>query len=807
MSEKNYLDSLSEAQRAAARSIDGAALIIAGAGSGKTRTLTYRIAHMIDSGVKPWNILSLTFTNKAAREMRERIEQVMPQEALRGLWMGTFHSVFRRILNKEAALIGFPENFTIYETADSKNLIKNIVRELELPEERYKPGDVYGRISYAKNSLVTPAAYEANATARAEDEEARRGEIYRIYARYTQRCKANGAMDFDDILLYMNVLMRDHPDVAVRYGDMFRYIMVDEYQDTNFSQYLIVKKLAAVHGNVCVVGDDSQSIYSFRGARIENILKFQKDFPDTKVYKLEQNYRSTQTIVDAANSLIGHNTQRLDKTLYSREDQGSKIRVVRAYTDKDEAARVAEDIYRTIYTEQASPSDFAILYRTNMQSRAFEEQLRHRNIAYRIFGGTSFYQRAEIKDMLCYLRLAINSRDDEALKRIINTPARGIGATSMQRIEGAATERGCSIWEALRTLTPAEIGIRGVALKGVESFVQAFDFLSTQTDTLDAFEFASQVASRSGLLAFYRASKAIEDKTRLDNIEELLNSIKSFTTPEAMGQQDQDEPSQVEEQKSFTIAEWLSEVALLTDMDKQESAGKPCVTLLTVHSSKGLEFNNIYIVGLEEKLFPSLRSETSEIEIEEERRLFYVALTRARLKATLCYALTRFKWGDVVNCTPSRFIDEIDEQFLDMTFADDDTTDAKFVRSAPVGVSGYKERPEPGGFGGSEGAGKYPARRSTTTGEQNAPLSPPSHYRKVASTKHMPAADESIQRGELIEVAGDIAIGSKVLHERFGRGEVVQIEKTSTDIKLTVDFDKHGSKTLLQKFAKLRLVR
>lgn len=780
MNDKFYLESLNDAQRQAAANYDGSALIIAGAGSGKTRTVTYRIAHMIECGVKPWNILSLTFTNKASREMRQRITEIVPPHMLQGIWMGTFHSVFRRILGKEATLIGFPENFSIYETADSKNLIKSIVRELELPEEFYKPNIVFSRISYAKNSLVTPAAYAANQTVIAEDEQAKRGKLYMVYERYTQRCKMNGAMDFDDILLYMNVLLRDHPEVAVKYGQMFQYILVDEYQDTNFAQYLIVKKLAAVHGNVCVVGDDSQSIYSFRGARIENILKFQKDFPGTKVYKLEQNYRSTQTIVKAANSLIDHNQERLEKKLFSKQDVGDKIRVVQAYTDKDEAGRVAEDIFRTMYRQQLQPSDFAILYRTNKQSLAFEEQLRHRNIAYRIYGGTSFYQRAEIKDMLSYLRLAVNPKDDEALKRIINTPARGVGATSMQRIEAAATERAVSIWDVLHSITLAEIGVRGAAVKGIEAFLNAFDTLCAQSETLDAYEFAMQVASKSGLLAYYRASKAIEDQTRLDNIEELLNSIKSFVMPQQMGEPAQGEPET--EQQNFTIHQWLSEVALMTDMDAEQNQDKPSVTMLTVHSSKGLEFNNVYVVGLEEKLFPSLRAESSDSEVEEERRLFYVALTRARNRATLTYSLTRYKWGEVEDCSPSRFIAEIDPIYLELPDNAEEDPAPHFMRSTPRNERFMKRTPV---------ADKKPLRE--------APEKAPEGYTQISA--------RPIERGELIENSGNIVVGCKVLHERFGRGEVMQIEQTPTDIKLTVNFDKSGTKTLLQKFAKLRLLK
>ncbi|MEG1671558.1 MAG: 3'-5' exonuclease [Mucinivorans sp.] len=779
---KNYLDGLNAQQRAAAENYEGSALIIAGAGSGKTRTITYRIAHMIRSGVKPWNILALTFTNKAAKEMRARIEEIVPADQLRGLWMGTFHSVFRRILVREADKIGFNENFTIYETADSKNLVKSIVRELELPDDKYKPQQVFARISLAKNSLITPAAYAANETVRSEDNEAQMGEIYHIYALYCQRCKANGAMDFDDILLYMNILIRDYPEVAARYGDMFRYIMVDEYQDTNFSQYLIVKKLAAIHGNVCVVGDDSQSIYSFRGARIENILKFQKDFAACRVYKLEQNYRSTRTIVEAANSLIAHNEQRLEKTLFSEQSQGDKIRVLTCFNDKQEAQSVVTDIANTI-SDGASPSEIAILYRTHVQSRAFEETLRQRNIPYKIYGGQSFYQRAEIKDMLAYLRLAVNPADDEALKRIINVPARGIGATSFDRICQAALQNGVSIFHVLQTMNPEQIGIRGAAKAGIARFLEAFAELSTLRETLDAYEFATAAAKNSGLVAFYSTSKAIEDKTKLDNIEELLNSIKSFVTQPAMGPEAVADDEPPREAGTMTIAEWLNEVSLLTDMDQQNDDGAEYVTMLTVHSSKGLEFNYTYLVGLEEDLFPSIRGVEDQSQIEEERRLFYVALTRARLRATISYAMERFKWGDVKQTSPSRFIEQIDKQYLDISplyvgsLTADDDDDSPFSRRVV--------RPA---FRSVAGVSAQPARQVYQK--------PTNNFKQFASSEGVP-----------IESSGELSVGTTVSHQRFGNGKITSIEKTPTDTMVEVDFAAAGHKTLLLKYAKLRVVK
>ena len=773
----SILDGLNEAQRAAAEQIDGAALIVAGAGSGKTRTITYRIAHMIESGIKPWNILALTFTNKAAREMRERIETVVPPAALRGLWMGTFHGVFRRILSKEAERIGFRPDFTIYETADSRNLLKTIVRELELPEERYKPNAVHARISLAKNALVTPAAYAANETARADDTEAGLPELYRVYELYCRKCKANGAMDFDDILLYMNILLRDCPEVADQYAELFRYIMVDEYQDTNFAQYLIVRKLAAAHGNVCVVGDDAQSIYSFRGARIENILKFQKDFPDCKVFKLEENYRSTRTIVEAANSLIAHNEHRLEKTLFSRQPLGDKIRVFGCLTDKHEAARVAGDIAAEL-RRGTPPSQVAILYRTNAQSRAFEEVLRQKNIPYKIYGGQSFYQRAEIKDMLCYFRLAVNPRDDEALKRIINTPARGIGATSLERIEAYAAQNGLSIFEALQQAPSEAMGIRGVAQKGIVKFLEAFSELSGATETLDAYEFASAAAKSSGLVAHYSMSKAVEDQTRLENIEELLNSIKSFVASPPVPDMGPEAAEEVPAERSaVTIGGWLSEVSLLTDADQEDekTSGRETVTLLTAHSSKGLEFDCTYLVGLEEQLFPSLRADENPAEEEEERRLFYVALTRARKRATISYAAQRFKWGDVKMCSPSRFVDQIDEQYLDRD--DDEAPDADYA--APQAKPRWQHRWE-------QRAAAAPTPPKPTVGAT---------FRKMSSTDSV-----------AVQSDGQLAVGVEVAHPRFGRGRVVGLEKTPSDTMVEVEFTAVGRKTLLLRFAKLELV-
>ena len=766
----NYLEGLNPAQREAVENYNGATLIIAGAGSGKTRVLTMRIAYMLQQGVKPYNILALTFTNKAAREMRERINSILPYSALRGMQMGTFHSVFCRILRAEAALLGFPEAFTIYDTADSRNVVKAIIREMELPEEKYKPNEVYSRISLAKNNLILPDAYAANAQLMEEDSYTKRPRLCDIYKRYFARCRANGAMDFDDMLLYMNILLRDHPAVVEKYGNLYQYILVDEYQDTNFSQYLIVKKLASIHRNICVVGDDSQSIYSFRGARIENILRFQKDNPDCQIFKLEQNYRSTSTIVNAANSLIEKNTRKLPKKLFSTNEDGEKIKVICCQSDKEEGMRIASDIHTTMYTKQAAASDFAVLYRTNAQSRVIEEYLRSKNIPYRIYGGHSFFQRAEVKDMISYLRMAVNPRDDEALKRIINFPPRGIGDTSIERIEQAARADGVSMWDVLLAKTPSEMGVRGTAVKSLGGFISIFQEISARSSSVDAYNLAVEVANRSGVIQHYRLSKAIEDESRLQNTEELLKSIKEFVDSE---------PTEGEEQeRDKSITAWLQDVSLLTDMDSNAEDNTPRATLLTVHSSKGLEFKYTYIVGLEENLFPSNRGAETLDNIEEERRLFYVALTRAERRVVLSFATSRFKWGSITPSNPSRFIKEIDPRYLEMPLGlsasatDDDDDDMPIHRKA---YSSHFQQP------------------TSITIPRNEP---PTGFKKVVQ-----------QSAPTPSSSQDLAVGKRVHHQRFGEGVVTNLETSASDTRVTVDFVQGGEKVLLAKFAKLVVVQ
>ena len=655
--ESPILQGLNPAQRAAVEAYDSASLIIAGAGSGKTRVLTSRIAYMIEQKVDPKNILALTFTNKAAEQMRERIRQMLPDGRSRHIFMGTFHSIFARILRTDAERIGFPANFTIYDASDARNLIKTIVKELNLADDKYKPNTIASRISQAKNALVTPGAYLANSAHATEDRRAQIPEFGNIYNLYCQRCKHNGAMDFDDLLLQTNILLRDCPDVLEYYQKQFKYILVDEYQDTNYAQYIIVRRLSQHHGKVCVVGDDAQSIYSFRGAKIENILSFQRDYPEAKVFKLEQNYRSTRTIVEAANSVIVHNSRRMEKRCFSEGDEGEKIRVLKAYTDREEAELVVQDLRDKVRATGDAWNEAAILYRTNNQSQALEESLRRRGIPYRIYKGASFYDRKEIKDMLAYIRLVVNPRDDEAFRRIVNYPARGIGDTTVLRIAQLAAERGVSMWEAVDALVaePVSDPVQRTIVRKVAEFVALIRSLSLERAQKGLYDFGMEVASRSGILALFRRENSPEATSALDNIEELLNSMQLFK------EQRDAEIRAGEELGEATVEEWLQSVTLTTDMDKKEDAGDDDkVTLMTVHSAKGLEFKYVYIVGMEENLFPSQRAAESPEGFEEERRLFYVALTRAKCSAVLSYAEMRFKWGNMEFSRPSCFLREID---------------------------------------------------------------------------------------------------------------------------------------------------
>ena len=822
--ESPILQGLNPAQRAAVEAYDSASLIIAGAGSGKTRVLTSRIAYMIEQKVDPKNILALTFTNKAAEQMRERIRQMVPGRKSRELFMGTFHSIFARILRTDAERIGFPANFTIYDASDARNLIKTIVKELNLADDKYKPNVIASRISQAKNALVTPGAYLANSAHATEDRRAQIPEFGNIYNLYCQRCKHNGAMDFDDLLLQTNILLRDCPDVLEYYQKQFKYILVDEYQDTNYAQYIIVRRLSQHHGKVCVVGDDAQSIYSFRGAKIENILSFQRDYPEAKVFKLEQNYRSTRTIVEAANSVIVHNSRRMEKRCFSEGDEGEKIRVLKAYTDREEAELVVQDLRDKVRATGDAWNEAAILYRTNNQSQALEESLRRRGIPYRIYKGASFYDRKEIKDMLAYIRLVVNPRDDEAFRRIVNYPVRGIGDTTVLRIAQLAAERGVSMWEAVDALVaePVSDPVQRTIVRKVAEFVALIRSLSLERAQKGLYDFGMEVASRSGILALFRRENSPEATSALDNIEELLNSMQLFK------EQRDAEIRAGEELGEATVEEWLQSVTLTTDMDKKEDAGDDDkVTLMTVHSAKGLEFKYVYIVGMEENLFPSQRAAESPEGFEEERRLFYVALTRAKCSAVLSYAEMRFKWGNMEFSRPSCFLREIDPRYLDGAVGAGQTPvreeaaaggrtaleelrrrfDVRYQQRA--GGSGNPSfggaKSSFGGRGGAYSGGSRPESGAPSFGGRGGT---DSAFRRPALQR--PVVPENLRRlgGGAAPAAGNAAasgyaVGERVEHPKFGCGEIVRIETLAADHKLVVVFEEYGEKTLLAKFAKL----
>ena len=840
--ESTILQGLNKAQYDAVVNYEKPSLIIAGAGSGKTRVLTSRIAYMLEQGVKPWNILALTFTNKAAEQMRSRIEQMVGPTA-RHIRMGTFHSVFSRILRENAERIGFTQSYTIYEPSDCKNLIKTICKEMGVGDDKYKPTKVLSRISYAKNCLVTPGAYVANSTYATEDRQMQMPRFGEIYVEYCRRCKQNGAMDFDDLLLQTNILLRDCPDVLEKYQRLFEYILVDEYQDTNYAQYIIIRRLSQLHGRVCVVGDDAQSIYSFRGAKIENILSFRNDYPQALTFKLEQNYRSTQTIVNAANSVIERNSRRMDKKCFSAGDSGDKIRIIRSYTDREEADDIANLMRDRLRQTGDGWNEVAILYRTNNQSAVMETALRRRGIPYRIYKGSSFYDHKEIRDMLAYIRLIINPKDDEALKRVINYPARGIGDTTVGRIEQLARERGQSMWEAIDALVAeaATLGdpMQKTIARKVTEFVNLIRSLGDVRREKGLYDFGLEVASRSGILASYRNDNTPESTSAVDNIEELLNSMQLFTEQcEA-----EIRAGEREEENKPTIEEWLQNVMLLTDMDNKEEEGSDDkVTLMTVHSAKGLEYKYIYIVGCEERLFPSERAMESPDGLEEERRLFYVALTRAKAEATLSYCEMRFKWGNMEFSSPSRFLQEIDTQYVDCdedlrrpqrrNTGDCDIDGELTGRMGNFSRGGYGSNY--GGYGsgsatrgGAKGQGAQRNDEGKTAIEE---LRKRFDYRfqkerieRTAGVKQspdprivqQPTAQRSTEGMRRIvnkpSAAGSAAplgpcvyeVGNRVEHPKFGVGIVARIEQMAEDYKLVVDFGQYGEKTLLAKFAKL----
>ena len=757
----SYLDELNKSQREAVEAIHGPMMVIAGAGSGKTRVLTYRIAYMLEQGVDPFNIMSLTFTNKAAKEMSERIGKIVGSSEGKNITMGTFHSVFSRILRYNADRLGYPTNFTIYDTQDSKSLLKDIVKELNLDDKIYKPGMVLGRISSAKNSLISADAYALNTDIINEDNQSRRPELARIYKTYTTRCFKAGAMDFDDLLFQTNVLLRDFPDVLHYYQQKFKYILVDEYQDTNYAQYLIVKKLAAVFENICVVGDDAQSIYSFRGANIQNILNFRKDYPDFKLFKLEQNYRSTKNIVEAANSIIAKNQDQIKKNVWTENSEGAKIGVIRTLTDNEEGKVITSKIFDIKQSTNSSFNDFAILYRTNKQSRSFEEALRKLGIPYKIYGGLSFYQRKEIKDLLAYFRLTTNPRDEEALKRVINYPKRGIGKTSIENIIIAANNYGTSIWDVITNMTQYPVALNAGTKSKLYEFTTMIKSFSAQLDSMNAYEMAQNIAKSSGILKelYSEKDKGPEDVERYQNIEELLAGIKEFTISQ---QEDADQ----------SLSEFMIDVALLTDADDEKGDEKNHITLMTIHSSKGLEFPHVFLVGLEENLFPSQMALNSRTELEEERRLFYVAVTRAKDTCTLSYATSRFIWGNLVSSEASRFIEEIVQKFLNF-----ETPQRGMGRSLSGRVSNFDE-PFTGGL-----------NRTTAA--------PSGSFKSLNEVSNSPEKSGS---------TADLKVGYNVLHDRFGKGKITRLEGEGADKKATIFFPHHGAKTVILRFANLTVI-
>ena len=787
----NYIEELNKSQCAAVTYNDGPSLVIAGAGSGKTRVLTYKIAYLLENGYNPWNILALTFTNKAAREMKERIARQVGMERARYLWMGTFHSIFSRILRAEAQYIGFTSQFTIYDTADSKSLLRSIIKEMGLNEKTYKPGTVQSRISNAKNHLVTPTGYAANKEAYEGDMAAKMPAIRDIYTRYWERCRQAGAMDFDDLLVYTYILFRDFPDVLARYREQFRYVLVDEYQDTNYAQHSIVLQLTKENQRVCVVGDDAQSIYSFRGADIDNILYFTKIYPDTKVFKLEQNYRSTQTIVCAANSLIEKNERQIRKAVFSKKEKGEAIGVFQAYSDVEEGDIVANKIAELRREHSYGYADFAILYRTNAQSRIFEEALRKRTMPYKIYGGLSFYQRKEIKDVIAYFRLVVNPNDEEAFKRIINYPARGIGDTTVGKIISAATDNGVSLWTAL--CEPLSYGLN--INKGMHTKLQGFrelikGFITDQADK-NAYEIGTDIIRQSGIINDVCQDTSPENLSRKENIEELVNGMNDFC---ALRQE--------EGNPNIFLTDFLSEISLLTDQDSDKADDREKITLMTVHSAKGLEFKNVFVVGLEENLFPSGMVGDSPRALEEERRLFYVAITRAEEHCYLSFAKTRFRYGDMKLGNPSRFLRDIDINFLRMPH------ESGVSRSVDEGAGRFRREIE-GGFTRFASPSRTPFGSTSSSEQRERPKaqiiapSVPRNLKKVSAVGSSGGAQASSSGSAL---AAGVQAGQMIEHERFGLGEVMKVEGTGDNAKATIHFKNAGDKQLLLRFARFKVI-
>lgn len=781
----DYIEELNEGQRNAVLYNDGPSLVIAGAGSGKTRVLTYKIAYLLENGYQPWNILALTFTNKAAREMKERIARQVGPERARHLWMGTFHSMFLRILHVEAGHIGFTSQFTIYDTADSKSLIRSIIKEMGLDEKVYKPGMVQARISNAKNHLVSPAGYANNKEAYEGDRAAKVPALRDIYQRYWERCRQADAMDFDDLLFYTFLLFRDHPEVLARYQEQFRYILVDEYQDTNFAQHSIVLQLAKNHQHVCVVGDDAQSIYSFRGADIDNILYFTKVYPDTKVFKLEQNYRSTQTIVRAANSLIEKNQWQIRKEVFSEKEKGEAIGVYQAYSDVEEGDIVVNKIAELRREKRYAYSDFAILYRTNAQSRIFEEAMRKRSMPYRIYGGLSFYQRKEIKDVIAYFRLIVNPNDEEAFKRIINYPARGIGDTTVGKIIAAATGHNVSLWTVLCEPLAYGLNFNKGTVGKLQAFRELISAFITDAAEKNAYEIGADIIRQSGIINDVCQDNSPENLSRKENIEELVNGMSNFCAQR-----------QEEGNPNVLLGDFLSEISLLTDQDSDKDGDDEKITLMTVHSAKGLEFKNVFVVGMEENLFPSGMVGDSPRALEEERRLFYVAITRAEEHCFLSYAKTRFRYGKMEFGSPSRFLKDIDIRFLRLP------QDAGMFRRVEEEAAAFR-RENARGFAPDREDAPYGGKERVSVRPKQQIIAPtvPRNLKRVAPSANTASTSPSaggsanrVQQGQLIE------------HERFGLGEVLKVEGEGDNAKATIRFKNAGDKQLLLRFARFKVL-
>ena len=800
------LEGLNSEQKAAVSCVDGPVLIVAGAGSGKTRVLTSRIAYILaEKGCDPASILALTFTKKAASEMKERIALMVGERKARRLYMGTFHSVFIRFLREFSESLGYPQTFTIYDTSDSVSAIKTCLKELQLDDKVYKPKDVLSRISMAKNNLVTAEAYMRNTAAMQNDLNAKKPLIWKIYQLYAAKCKQAGVMDFDDILLNMNILLRDNPVALESIAGRFKYLMVDEYQDTNFAQYLILKKLSQYHHNLCVVGDDSQSIYAFRGAKIENILNFKKDYPDHNIFRLEQNYRSTRVIVDAANSVIARNSARIPKECYSMGEQGEKIRLIQAYTEQEEALLITSSIVSRIHAEYAEYQDFAILYRTNSQSRALEEALRKRNLPYVIFSGNSFFERAEVKDMMAYFKLIVNINDDESFKRIVNKPARGIGDTSLNALAAAAVANETSLFKAAYAENVEQFGLKPAAVKKIREFCEMISRLAVRVPREDAYTVATALAMESGLLMFYRSDTSVEGQSRTANVEELLNSVKAyidekhseyFEEMQADGTVAEGVELSASDLPVVTLGDYLENVSLLSAVDledDEETSNK--IALMTVHSAKGLEFPYVYVAGMEENLFPSGGFMASESEIEEERRLFYVAMTRAKKAVQFSFASTRMRNGKTESNSPSRFVREVDPQYIANPL------------STEIQEDGASDGNESGFRFGKRGWNNNSYGRSGAVRVEKKEVSPkpasPAVIRRTQPVVAKRVPDSEFEPTPILQLRA----GQRIEHNRFGFGQIVEISGSAADMKAKISFDEHGEKILILKYAKIRVVQ